>query len=141
MRTLIAIIFFIGCSIQMKADHRWLILVNEERVFECVSTCSENGFNANMLKAKVKLKAGDKITIVYTKDSNETNITKNIIVTDSAQTNYKNFPIFDAAGNHAIAVKADDLLALNKVILWYSETKKVGGKEITTPRIALVYFE
>ena len=139
MRTLIALLFIL-CSPILKADH-WLILVNEERVFECISTCAENGFNANMLKAKLKLKSGDRITIVYSKDSIGKNITKNITVTDSANTKFKNFPVFDSSGDHAIAIKADDLLSLHKVILWYSETKKEGNKEVTTRRIPLVYFE
>ncbi len=124
----------------LKANH-WIVLVNGERVFECVATCSANGFNAQLLKANVQLKAGDKITIVYTKDTNEINVFKNISVSDSAQVDFVTFPIFDPAGDHAVTVKVDEFTSIHKIIIWYSERKKVGHKEVITSRIPLVYFE
>lgn len=140
MKRLVIIFFLVFTGIISKADH-WLILVNEERVFECISTCSENGFNAKMLKAHGTLKAGDRVTVVYVKDSIEKNITRNIIVSDSAQNDFRTFPIFDPEGNHALAVKADDFASLHKIIIWYSEKKIVNGVEVFTQRIPLVYFE
>ncbi len=140
MKAIIILFFLFLYSLAVNANH-WLVLVNGERVFECVSTCSENGFNANLLMAKGQLKAGDKITIVYIKDSNELNITKNIIVSDSAQLRFNAFPVFDAAGNQGITINADDLNSLHRIIIWYSEKKMVNNKEIITQRIPLVYFE
>jgi hypothetical protein len=140
MKISLIIATFILTCINAFADH-WLILVNGERVFECISTCSNGGLNTNMLMANVKLKAGDKITVVYTKDSVEAFITKNIIISDSVAKKFQTFSIYDAGGDHACTVRADDFASIHKIVIWYSEKKVRNNKETITKKIPLVYFD
>jgi hypothetical protein len=141
MKHLLTFCFFVLCATAARAEDHWLILVNGERVFECPATCAANGFNPIMLRSKVKLDSFDVITIVYSKDSVEKGITKNISVSDSAQNDFKTFSVFDEDGSHAIAIKAKDFNSLHKIIIWYSETKKVKDVVMTTARVPLVYFD
>ena len=143
MKYSIAIFFIMLCSLYSRAhttDH-WVILVNGERVFECISTCSSHGLNKNLLKASVKLKPGDKITVLYTKDTLVTKVTKSITVSDSTLRQFQTFSVYDAEGDHAITLKVDDFENLRHVVLWYSEKRMVNSKEVVTEKIALVYFD
>jgi ribosomal 50S subunit-recycling heat shock protein len=141
MKYFITLSLFILCSFHALAYDHWLILVNGQRVFECIATCSAGGLNTDILKASVKLKPGDKVTVVYTKDSIEAKVTKNIMVSDSALKEFQTFSVYDAEGDHAVTVKADDFNAVHKIVIWYSEKKMVNNKEVVTQKIPLVYFE
>lgn len=141
MKYISILTLFLLCSFHALAYDHWLILVNGQRVFECIATCSSGGLNTDLLKASVKLKPGDKVTVVYTKDSIEAKVTKNVILSDSASKKFQTFSVYDAEGDHAITVKADDFNIMHKIVLWYSEKKIVNNKEVVTEKIPLVYFE
>ncbi len=141
MKYLFSLSLLFLCHTMAFATDHWVVLVNGQRVFECISTCSAHGVNPDLLKASVSLKAGDKVTVIYTKDTLESKITKNIMITDSALKQFQTFSVYDADGDHAITVKADDFISLHKVVLWYSETRKINSKDIVTEKVALVYFE
>ena len=119
----------------------WLILVNGKRVFECPATCSANGLNLKMLKADAKLSGTDKITIIISKDTVESHITKNILVSDSYAEKFQVFSIYDEEGTHAITIEASNFMKINDLVLWYSERKVVDSNVVDSPRFPLVYFE
>jgi hypothetical protein len=148
-------IFYIILSmafLSAKADtvDSWIVLVNGERVFECVSTCSSNGINLALLKAQVKLNERDKITFICMKDSTFPATTKILTVTDTSfrftgphiyVKPLQAFPIFDPDGNKAITISASDLKELHGIIIWYSERRSRDNKIVESKKMALIYFE
>jgi hypothetical protein len=147
---IIAFVFLNYFSAKADTVDSWIILVNGERVFECVSACSAKGVNIALLKSKVTLHPTDKITFICTKDSTFPSTTKVLTITDTAFRYVKTtmyvkplqaFPIFDPEGNKAITISASDLKELHGIVIWYSEKRRKNNKIVESKKIALVYFE